>query len=444
MSEPNDYYKILLISDSTWSDSNNIGNTFSNLFNSWPSDKIAMIYARPDLPQTKICTNYFQISEGRMIASLANRKVLPGIKLSSQDLLKNTYKDNISSDNEFSIKKLYKFFTKYRWNIFLLAREILWKICKWKTNKLDEYIETFNPDVIFSLACSSIYMNKLQQYAISKSKSKSILYFVDDVYSTKRFAISPLFWINKLLIRRSIRETVKICDLVYTIVPMQKKEYDKEFNINSKILTKGGVFKETSKPKFNLNSPILLLYAGNIYAGRFKMLLSIGRALDNLNKNIKKTEMHIYTKNQLSTKSKKKLECVKSIKFMGSLEANMVTNVLDDADILIHVESLRLKHKLVTRLSFSTKIVDYFQHRKCIFAVGWGKSASIEYLKRNNAAVVIEKIKTIETNLKQLVEKPSLILEYGDNAWECGRRNHNIEIVKKSLMEDIKQLVSEQ
>src|SRR5699024_2493695 len=90
-------------------------------------------------------------------------------------------------------KNIYSFFLKRRWNIFLLAREILWKISKWKTKELDNFIRKFNPDIVLSLACSSIYMNNLQQYVIKYSKAKSVIYFVDDVYSLKRFSLSPFF-----------------------------------------------------------------------------------------------------------------------------------------------------------------------------------------------------------------------------------------------------------
>ena len=60
MNEDN-YPKILLISDAAWADNNNIGNTFTNLFKGWPKDKLAMIYARPNLPNTEVCNNFFQI-----------------------------------------------------------------------------------------------------------------------------------------------------------------------------------------------------------------------------------------------------------------------------------------------------------------------------------------------------------------------------------------------
>src|SRR5699024_5946421 len=102
----------------------NIGNTFSNLFKNWPKDKIAMIYARPNLPNTNVCDNFFQISEGRLIKRLFNPNIKTGKKIYN-----SKFRESEIREEEVG-KNIYSFFLKRRWNIFLLAREILWKISK--------------------------------------------------------------------------------------------------------------------------------------------------------------------------------------------------------------------------------------------------------------------------------------------------------------------------
>ena len=47
---------------------------------------------------------------------------------------------------------------------------------------LERYVKTFSPDIVLSLACSSQYMNELQQYVIKIAEAKAVLYFVDDVF----------------------------------------------------------------------------------------------------------------------------------------------------------------------------------------------------------------------------------------------------------------------
>jgi len=434
------YPRVLIISDAAWADENNIGNTFSNLFEGWPKSKIAMIYARSDMPNTVVCDYFFQISEYRLIKRFLNPNIKTGMKVNNSELSNSKEKRSFKKE-EKSGKKIYSFFLKFRWNIFLLAREILWKIGSWKTKELDGFLDEFSPEIVLSLGCSGIYMNRLQQYVIEHSKAKSIVYFVDDIYSMKKLSFSPVFWLNKLMQRRSINKTIELSSSVYTIVPKQKHEYDNSFNRDTKILTKGGKFETNPNKEIEVSHPIKLIYTGNIYAGRWNTLESIGKALDEINQIESKGVLYVYTKNELTTRMRKSLSKIKSIRFMGGIPASKISEVQNDSDVLIHVESLRLKEKLMTRLSFSTKLVDYFAQRKCILAVGWSEAASIEYLRKNDIAVVVDDVNRINTTLKELLDKPELIQKYGLKSWAYGKENHDIHTIKETLRQDMVDLI---
>ena len=286
-------------------------------------------------------------------------------------------------------------------------------------------------------------MNNIQQYVINRTNAKSIIYFVDDVYSNKRFNLSPIFWLNRQITRKGIRKTVSMCDLVYTIIDKQKKEYDSFFNVNSMILNKGGDFSDNPKRDNDEGEPIKLIYTGNITSGRWQTLVKIGEALDKINKNCTKATLLIYTKNKLYGKIDKAFQEIKSIDFKGSIDANQVKVVQERGDILVHVESMKLKEKLETRLSFSTKLVDYFERGKCILAVGWSEAASISYLKENTAAIVIDNIEDIELVLNEVLNNQARITEYAIQSWELGRRNHQIEIIRDNFYNTLKILVKE-
>lgn len=437
------YPKILIVSDATWADDNNIGNTFSNLFLGWPKDKIAMIYARPNLPDTIVCNKFFQISETRLIRNLFNKNIKTGMTLNVSNANTSIKHNEKIQKDEQAGKKLYNFFLRYRWNIFLSAREVLWGISNWKTADLNKFIDDFNPEIILALADSSVYMSNIQQYVINRTNAKSIIYFVDDVYSNKRFNLSPIFWLNRQITRKGIRKTVSMCDLVYTIIDKQKKEYDSFFNVNSMILNKGGDFSDNPKRDNDEGEPIKLIYTGNITSGRWQTLVKIGEALDKINKNCTKATLLIYTKNKLYGKIDKAFQEIKSIDFKGSIDANQVKVVQERGDILVHVESMKLKEKLETRLSFSTKLVDYFERGKCILAVGWSEAASISYLKENTAAIVIDNIEDIELVLNEVLNNQARITEYAIQSWELGRRNHQIEIIRDNFYNTLKILVKE-
>ena len=119
--------------------------------------------------------------------------------------------------------------------------------------------------------------------------------------------------------------------------------------------------------------------------------------------------------------------------FHEAVPKQEVEAIQKNADVVVFAESLEKAHKYAARLSFSTKLTDYFKSGKCIFAIGDKAIAPIEYLKENDAAVIATDYKEIEEELKALIESPETIKRYGRNAFECGRRNHEESKVKKTF-----------
>ena len=94
-------------------------------------------------------------------------------------------------------------------------------------------------------------------------------------------------------------------------------------------------------------------------------------------------------------------------------------------------------------MSFSTKIVDYFEMAKCILAVGPDDIASIQHLKENNAAIFASSEKEIYEKIKEIAENPELRYEFGRAAFECGRRNHDIHAMQGMLWADMNEIAGE-
>lgn len=424
--------KILIISDATWADNNNIGATFSNLFQGYPKENLAMIYARPDLPSTKVCDNFFQISENRLMNNLFNKSVKTGLRVGNNQSSNEKIENLIKSEKNG--KKMYQIFHKFRFHSILFAREILWKVSNWKTEELNQFIAEFNPDIVLSLACPGAYMSDIQQYVIDYSNAKSVVYFVDDIYSLRHYSFSPFFWINKQMVRKKIKKTVKLSETVYTIIPKQKREYDQYFDIDSVILNKGGFFNKSYPNSDRGNKPLNMVYTGNVYAGRWETIIKLGETLDKINENEKVCLLSVYTTNKLTSKMKKDLAKLNSIRFMGAIPANEVSSIQQQSDILLHVESMKLKEKLSTRLSFSTKLVDYFAQGKPILAIGWKKAASIEYLRGNDVAAIVDDLNDIDMIVGNLVNDTKRMEELGANAVAFGKRNHSLDKIQENFI----------
>ena len=259
--------------------------------------------------------------------------------------------------------------------------------------------------------------------------------------SLKQFQFSPLYWLYRFKVRKCIRKTVALSDKVFTISQLQCNEYSREFNTCCSVLYKGGDFSR-EPPEYNVSHPIKLCYTGNLSAGRWKTIIEIARALDVINKNKINATFNIYSITPLTERQIKMIERDNYVKFRGAVSGLEAQKIQSKSDILIHCESFDIKEKYKVRLSFSTKIVDYFLKKKCIFAVGDKNSALMKYLIENKAAICACDRETIYNVLYDLINSPNTLIQYADNAWNCGKKNHNILDIQKNILTVFKNVIN--
>lgn len=155
-----------------------------------------------------------------------------------------------------------------------------------------------------------------------------------------------------------------------------------------------------------------------------------------INKDEQKVTLDIYTPTLLDDTSTAILNsngCV----LHAPVPKSQVAEIQNNADVVVFVESLEKEHRYAARLSFSTKLTDYFASGKCVFAIGDKDIAPIKYLEEYDCAVISTDYSQILGNLTKLVENPELVLEYGRKAFETGRMNHEQSVVKKTFVETI-------
>lgn len=421
--------RILVVTDTLWRDDNGVGNSYSNIFKNFPDVEIANICCQQGVSNNNISSKCFQISEASILRNLKSSKNPSGIE----------EKEPIEGSGEKQESALFSFIKKSRLQIFFWIRNCIWKFGRWKSAGLKKFIDDFQPDLIFAQLQDKMYLNNLVSYVQHYTGKPLCLYAWDDVYSLKQFSLSPLFWIDRFMQRRSIRKLVKQSRILYTISEAQKVEYAKSMRVRTKLLYKGYLFENEPifKGKLEENSKVLrILYTGNLYSGRYATLRHVCEGLKKINVEGKKAELIIYSATKLSRKQIAGLNIENSSYFKGKISEQEVQDLQRDADILLHIEPFSLKGSLLCRLSFSTKLVDYFYNAKCIFAVGHKRCASMRYLKKYNAAMIVEDLNMVEKNLRELIEKSEMQAAYAHNAWMCGWDNHQIKEIQSKLASD--------
>lgn len=427
---------ILIITRSAWDDTNSIGNTMSNLFKGYDKEKIANLYLRSARPQNDVCEKYYSISDFDVIKRLLNCKHKVG-RFYYYNQTGNPKRIDSKEESAYTYFRTKKSFLAYE------IQEFIWSLGTWKNSDLDKFLDDFKPDVIFSPCFQVSYAHEILAYIQEKTKAKIVLFHADDYLTPDSFTGSN-FEINYKKKRAVIiKKSVQNSSINYCISRQQQEEYSIILNREMKLLYKGADF---SHPKPRLiernDKTIRVVYIGSTLYGRWRTLSLLAKAMSDINSEKKTFELHIYSQYQPTDEALHAMQITGTSSFMGSLPAIDVANKMADADIVLHVESFDKEERLKTRVSFSTKIVDCLHSGRCIMAIGGEEAASIDYLVKNDAAIVAFDEMTINEKLKQIAKNRDLIEEYSEKAWDCGVRNHQIHDIQSKLFEDLARIAA--
>lgn len=417
--------KILIISKEAWRDEQNGGNVLTNIFSHFPNTEFAQIFCNEQEPNNAVCRVYYQMSDRMMVNNILHRTKV-GRKLIYDDFPIAT----ISSKESFKGKTCV-----LGDNFKRIMRELVWCLGRWDMNEIISFAKDFNPDIIFAPCYGNHYMQKLTVMIHNALSVPVISYISDDFYTNKQFKFSPLFWLNHFLLRRRTRETFKHYSLVYTMTDEQKKQCEKDFGANMKILRKNGLF-ESQYLKKMVCSPIRIVYAGGIYLNRWKTLGTLADTIRMINKDGIKFILDIYTNSPLEEKMQKLINDGTSSRVHKAVPMSDLKAIYHQSDIALHAEAFDIVNRHIVRMSFSTKIIDCLDSGCAVMAICDKKQAGGAYLRRNNCAICVNDLSELEQTLRTIIANPLILVEYQHKAFDVGRKFHLQEKITKDLIND--------
>lgn len=408
---------ILITSIPSWNQKSG-SNTFSSLFNSFDSSDLANIYISGQLPDSNVCSRYFHIDEISVVKSVLQRNLLTGHEV---------FETTDTSISEPSKKKNIK-----RYRIFLWIRELAWKLGKWKSRELDAFLDDFHPDVLVFPIESYPYFNCLNQYIIERCRPQKVIgYLWDDNFTYKQHPHSIIFKVERFFLRKQVKKLVASCTTLLAISPKMKEECDKELGVNSIVLTKP-IFDQGEFKEFEVNNPVRILYTGKLIIGRYETIAKVAAAIKEINKDGQRVILDVYTQTLLSEKMRQRIDIPGCCVLHDPVLQSEVFRLQKEADVLLFAESLS-DRDLTARLSFSTKLTDYFTAGKCVWGVGNADLGPIDYIKSENAGFVSSDDTEIMEVLTNIVSNPNLVCEKAELGYQCGLRNHNYKSILKML-----------
>lgn len=422
--------RILVLTSEVWNDKINGNNVISNWFDGFDAE-FANIYGEPDAPYNNCCKKYFQITDKMMAKSIFFGKKA-GIRLDYSEAEFGEMKPVA----EKKPVKLYSVLKSVSGDFLRLIRELLWIWGRYDIESMKSFIDDFSPDIIFSIRMASCKMLRLEKIVSEMTDAPMVAFTGDDEYSLRQFKLSPFYWQNRFMVRKRLREMVSKYKLYYTLSQEQLEDYENRFGCRMRILRKCGIIDEECNIERSVNKPIRMIYAGKLYMNRWKALAEIVSCIRAVNRCEQKLILEIYTKDKITAKQNELLNDGYNSVIKGGVSQEELRDVYRNADIALHVESQQLQQRLLTRLSFSTKIIDCLFSGCAVMAYCWKEQSGWKYLKKEDAAMCIEKKEDLAYWINKMVEKPELISNYRKKAYDCCVRNHIKDTIQNNLMDD--------
>ena len=418
--------KVLVVDVNAWRDDAG-SNTLKDIFKCWDPDRLALIYTSSQLPSTDVCHNYFQISENQVLKSVFHPTMRVGQVV--ENALVNDSEDAQEERERYT--KAHKNHSKW----MRLAREIVWKIGHWQTQALRQFVQDFNPDVIFVPIFPNAYMGRIQEYVIKLTGKPTVCYLADDNYSYDACQ-DWIDYVHRFWTRQYVGPLARNSKQMFVIVDKEKEDTDERFGTDSVILTKGIDFNKRPFVERTQNKPLRFVYTGGLIIGRDKTLAQVADAINNVNTEAGETlaEFFIYSQHQPSKNINAHIN-VGAAHYCGSVPHQEIKAIQEQADVMVFAEALEGKEANIAKLSFSTKITDYLASGKCVLAIGKKDIAPIDYFQRNNSALIASTKEDVNEKVRVIIEQPEIINKYGKAAYECAVANHERGMMNRRFIE---------
>lgn len=424
--------RILTLSLNAWNDTMATGNTFSNYFsNAGDDDVFYNLYCRDEPIFNNICTEYFQITEKSILSSILKKEECgKRITTEKQSIL------TLPSSNIYGNSKTANFLRKRRPAVLLYIREYIWSLNIWKNRKLDEFLKEARPEVIYMHGHNNWYMHKILWYCQRMTGAKVVLFFGDDMWGYKSDRLFQRAYHNRL--RKVLKQSIMKADMLLGGSELLCDEYSHMF---------GRSFYPQFKTCSNISLPnrkdysnkISIVYAGNLLYGRDKILVDIIGVLDNfVSESDTSFCLHIYSATFVDEKVMKILNNGKTSVFEGARPYTEICEILNKCDLSLFLESFDTENVRQTRLSFSTKIIDYMQASSALLSYGPEDLASVKYISDSGIAFCASTKDSLSEVLSNIRNHPSLLYSMACKKFEFAQANHT----KPMLLERMKSLTS--
>jgi len=403
--------KVLIISHNALGDGTNMGTTLRAWFQDFSPEELAQFYIREKgAVDPSLCRKYYRFTDVDALRSLV------GLKQAEQPRSK-------------TVKAAYQYGRK-RGALSYLLRDVLWKRSRWMGKPFWQWVEAFDPDVVFLASGDHGFLYDIAAEVAARLEKPLAAACVDDFYLYDRWEGQCLGNLARRRFHKSVQKAMKQADVIVAICPAMARAYEELFGRKCRVLYTP-VAAENGKEKVCTGN---LVYLGNVSLKRSEELVRIGKTLKKMEIPGIPKELQVYS-GETDPKMLQGLTPENGICFHGAVEREQAGEILRGALAAIHVESFDPSLYSRLRFSVSTKIPQILANGPCLIAYGPKGIASMEYLLENQCAYTITNPAELESGLRRILTDSALRWEIQAQCRVVAAQNHDPGALRRYLEE---------
>lgn len=304
-------------------------------------------------------------------------------------------------------------------------------IRKRELNKIKE----FSPQVIYTVGETITNLDLSYRLSILLN-IPIVIHFMDNWKHS-------IEWSDNPLLKKYQKKLTQYCNMCYSrsseciaIGERMAETYENETGIKHGVIMNSIDTQAFFCPPQNDKDVIRFTYAGGLHLGRDIALYTIGECIESLNmKADKELRFDIYTTNDNIYLYKEKFANLKQTHLIPAVSHDYITQIYQNSDVLVHVESDDLKSNEFFKYSVSTKISEYLATGKTILFYGPKDIYLYIFLSKNHLAYTVSNTDEIKSTILSIIYKKDNI--YSSNAVQYAENHFDKKVAYNRFVDII-------
>jgi len=381
------YPKVLLVGNEPLNFVQGYGITISNLFKTWPVDKLMCVYNKDIAPDFTICKTQIKIDDlSKAREKIEERRMPRKIGINRIDKLLKRLISILFMRDTFEIGRFKRYFIH---------------------NALQRTLIDFKPDIIF---CSVTSLKEI--YVIvdvyKLLNAPIVLFIVDDWIDNVSISTDIINSYLALKTRKKLSWLINQATLCLGIGNDMCLEYGKRYGVEFipfQNCPESLMWLRHGRKDWNVSVPFLFIFTGAVYHScNIESILDFAHAIDSLNSSNKGSYLfEIHTQSNLVFELSQVFANYEGC-FVKSIKSDQqyMAKLYGSADALILPFDFNDKAKRASRFSMPTKLPVYLLSGSPIFAYGPSSTVSIKYVEDNKCAFCVMDKVTVEELSKKI------------------------------------------